>query len=150
MKIVVADESRGGQRDVYIPQPRGAMAHRSFPSPDGSRLLLAEMNYRGDWLPCRVVPLDGSSTGRPVGPANAPCWFAAWSPDGKSMYVSAAATDASFHIWRQPYAESALPPAEQITAGPTSEEGIAMAPDGKSLVTAVGLTQRSVWIHDAA
>jgi hypothetical protein len=65
------------------------------------------------------------------------------------MYVSAAPTEASFHIWRQPYAEGALPPAEQITAGPTSEEGIAMAPDGKSLVTAVGLTQRSVWIHDA-
>ena len=148
MKIVAADESRGRQRDVYIPQPRGAMAHRSFPSPDGSRLLLAEMNDRGDWLPCRVVPLDGSSTGRPVGPANAPCWFAAWSPDGKSIYVSAAATEGSFHIWRQPYTESALPPAEQITAGPTSEEGIAMAPDGKSLVTAVGLTQRSVWIHD--
>ena len=149
MKIVAADESRGRQRDVYIPQPRGAMAHRSFPSPDGSRLLLAEMNDRGDWLPCRVVPLDGSSTGRPVGPANAPCWFAAWSPDGKSMYVSAAPTEASFHIWRQPYAEGALPPAEQITAGPTSEEGIAMAPDGKTLVTAVGLMQRSVWIHDA-
>jgi Tol biopolymer transport system component len=149
MKIVASDETRAGPRDVYIPQPRGAMAHRSFPSPDGSRLLLAEMNDRGDWLPCRLVPIDGSSTGRRVGPANAPCWFAAWSPDGKWMYVSAAAAGSSFHIWRQRYAEGALPPAEPITAGPTSEEGIAMAPDGRSLVTAAGLTQRSVWIHDA-
>jgi Tol biopolymer transport system component len=33
MKIVAADESRGRQRDVYIPQPRGAMAHRSCRRP---------------------------------------------------------------------------------------------------------------------
>src|SRR5204863_6449516 len=79
MKIVAADESRVGARDLYIPMPKGAMAHRSFPSPDGNWTLAAEMDDRGTWLPCRLIPIDGSSTGHPVGPSGA-CWFAAWSP----------------------------------------------------------------------
>ena len=37
--------------------------------------------------------------------------------------------------------------AEQITFGPTDEEGIAVAPDGHSLVTSVGTRRSSVWIH---
>ena len=43
--------------------------------------------------------------------------------------------------WRQRFPE-------QITAGPTGEEGIAIAPDGRSFITAVGLSQSSVWVHD--
>jgi hypothetical protein len=39
---------------------------------------------------------------------------------------------------------------EQITFGPLEEEGIAMAPDGRSLVTTVGTRQRTIWIHDLA
>ena len=38
---------------------------------------------------------------------------------------------------------------EQLTSGPTEEQGLAVAPDGKSLITSVGLAQRSVWFHDA-
>ena len=38
---------------------------------------------------------------------------------------------------------------EQITSGPTEEEGIAMAPDGRSFVTAVALQNTSLWVHDA-
>jgi serine/threonine protein kinase/Tol biopolymer transport system component len=146
MKIVAAEESRAGERDVYVPQPKGAMAHRSFPSPDGKSVILAEMTDRGVWLPCRLVPADGSSRGSAVGPPRGACWFAAWSPDGKWMYVNSNA-GGSFHIWRQRPSEGAT--AEQITSGPTSEEGIAIAPDGRALVTAVGLHQRAVWIHDA-
>ena len=145
MKIVAAEESRAGERDVYVPQPRGAMAHRSFPSPDGTQVILAEMTDRGAWLPCRLVPLDGSSRGRAVGPPGGACWFAAWSPDGKWMYLNSDAGGA-FHIWRQRPTEGAAP--EQITSGPTSEEGIAMAADGRSLITAVGLHQKAVWIRD--
>ena len=37
---------------------------------------------------------------------------------------------------------------EQITSGPTDDEGIAMAPDGRSFVSSVGLGQSTVWIHD--
>jgi serine/threonine protein kinase len=149
MKIVAAQESRAGERDVYIPQPKGAMAHRSFSSPDGKWALLAEMTDRGAWLPCRLVPMDGSSMGRPIGPPGAACWFAAWSPDGKWTYVSSNAGGGAFHIWRQRFSASENVPLEQITSGPTGEEGIAMAPDGRSFITSVGLAQSSVWVHDS-
>jgi Tol biopolymer transport system component len=62
------------------------------------------------------------------------------------MYFSADAED-GFHIWQQRF-PGGRP--EQITSGPTEEEGLAIAPDGRSLITSVGIQQRSVWIHDAA
>ena len=125
------------------------MAHRSFPSPDGNWMLLAEMDNRGVWLPCRLVSMDGHSDGRQVGPPRAPCWFAAWSPDGRSMYLNSRA-GGTFDIWQQRFSErGALAAPEQITFGPTDEEGIAIAPDGGSLITAVGVEQRAVWVHDA-
>jgi Tol biopolymer transport system component len=149
MKVVAAEESRARPRDVYVPSPKGAMAHRSFPSPDGKWLVLAEMTDRGTWLPCRVVPADGTSNGRTIGPPEAACWFAAWTPDGNWIYVSSSA-GGSFHIWRQRHSAGApSSTAEQITSGPTSEEGIAMAPDGRSFITAVGLEQKGVWVHDS-
>jgi hypothetical protein len=65
------------------------------------------------------------------------------------MYFSSNAADA-FHVWRQRFREGdALEPPEQVTSGPTEEEGIAIAPDGKSFITAVGLKRRSVWLRDA-
>jgi eukaryotic-like serine/threonine-protein kinase len=50
------------------------------------------------------------------------------------------------HIWRQK-SDGGTP--EQITSGPTTEEGIAVAPDGKSIVSSVGTARSSVWFHDA-
>jgi Tol biopolymer transport system component len=50
-----------------------------------------------------------------------------------------------FHIWRQRFPDGAP---EQITFGPTSQEGIALAADGKSLITSVGSQDRTVWLHD--
>jgi len=50
------------------------------------------------------------------------------------------------HIWRQRLPDG---PPEQITSGPTEEEGIAMAPDGRSFITAVALQNTSLWVHDA-
>jgi Tol biopolymer transport system component len=145
MGIVAAEESRAGERDIYVPAGILGMAHRSYPSPDAQRALVVEMD-RAVWLPCRVVPMDGSSAGRPVGPPAAGCTFAAWSPDGKWMYLSSNAGGA-FHIWRQHFPNSQP---EQITSGPTEEEGIAMAADGHSFITAVGLRQSSVWVHDSS
>jgi Tol biopolymer transport system component len=144
MGIVAAGENRAGARDLYVPPHDRAMGHRSYASPDGKWVLVVEMD-RGWWLPCRLLPMDGSSAGRPVGPPDAACTFAAWSRDGKWMYLSSSA-GGTFHIWRQRLAGG---PPEQITAGPTEEEGIAMAPDGRSFVTAVALRQSSVWIHDS-
>jgi hypothetical protein len=43
-----------------------------------------------------------------------------------------------------------FPKPEQISFGPTEEDGIAVAPDGKSLITAVGIRQSSVWWHDSS
>jgi serine/threonine protein kinase len=143
MAIESADQSRAAQRDLYIPAGDRAMAHRSYASPDGKWVLIAEMD-RGVWLPCRLVPMDGSSAGRPVGPPTAACTFAAWSPDGKWMYLNSNA-GGTFHIWRQRFPGGEP---QQITSGLTEEEGIAMAADGRSLITAVGISHSSVWIHD--
>jgi serine/threonine protein kinase len=149
MKIVAAAESRVGAHDVYVPSSSGGMAHRSFPSPDGQSVLLAEMTDRGVWLPCRLVAIEGRSPGQQVGPPGAACWFAGWSPDGKWMYINSDA-GGTFHIWRQRFsATGTVAPPEQLTSGPTSEEGIAIAPDGRWLVTSVGLQQRALWVHDA-
>ncbi len=145
MAVITATESRAEARDTYVPPHERGMAHRSYLSPDGKGVLLAEMDNVG-WLPCRVVPFDASSAGRPVGPPRAACTSAAWSPDGQWMYLSSAA-GGSFHIWRQRFPDGTP---EQITAGPTEEEGIAMAPDGRSFLTSVGLRQSAVWVHDIA
>jgi DNA-binding winged helix-turn-helix (wHTH) protein/Tol biopolymer transport system component len=144
MGIVTAAESRIGERDVYLPAAETAMAHRSFSSPDSKWVLLVEMNKDHVWTPCRLVPMDGSSVGRQVGPPKSACTSAAWSPDGRWMYFASEA-GGLFHIWRQRFPEGRP---QQMTSGPTEEEGIAMAPDGRSFVTAVTLQSVSVWIHD--
>ena len=144
MAVVTADENRTGQRDVYVPPDQPDMAHRSYLSPDGKWALLVEMDIDHYWEPCRVVPADGSSTGRKVGPPGGGCTFAAWSRDGNWMYFTSNAVGAN-HIWRQRFPDGTP---EQITAGPTEEEGIAMAPDGRSFVTAVSLQGASLWLHD--
>ena len=73
----------------------------------------------------------------------ASCLAGAWSPDGKWIYLTAKTDD--FHVWRQRVPDGEP---EQLTFGPTSQEGIAMAPDGKSLITSVGTQDRTAWLHD--
>jgi serine/threonine protein kinase/Tol biopolymer transport system component len=145
MALVTSDESRAGARDLYLPPHERGMAHRSYPSPDGKSILLVEMNERGIFLPCRLIAADGKSQGRQVGPPGGQCTFAGWSPDGEWMYVSSDAGGV-FHTWRQRGPDGQP---EQISSGPTEEEGVAVAPDGRSLITAVGVRQSSVWLHDS-
>jgi Tol biopolymer transport system component len=76
------------------------MAHRSYLSPDGKWVLLVQMDGDHLWEPCRLVPADGSSPGRQVGPPGGGCTFGAWSPDGKWMYLTSNAVGTN-HIWRQ-------------------------------------------------
>jgi serine/threonine protein kinase len=144
MGIVTAQESRIDQRDVYLPPREGGMAHRSYPSPDGRSVLVVEMDANFFWMPCRLVVADGSS-GRQIGPSGGGCTFAAWSPDGRWMYFTSNAGGTN-HIWRQRFPDGQP---EQITSGPTEEEGIGMAPDGRSFVTAVAVQNVSAWLHDS-
>ena len=139
MGIVTSPESRTGSRPIYFPRLDGAMAHRSAPSPDRKQVLVVEMNG-GEWLPCRLVPFDGSSPGRPIGPLDGQCTTATWSSDGRWMYFSSNAGGA-FHVWRQRY-PNGMP--EQLTFGPTEQEGTALTPDGKYLITSMGLQQASI------
>ena len=144
MGIVSGDESRSAEHDLYIPPGDRDMAHRSSMSPDGKWILLVEM-YRGEWQPCKLVGIDGRAPARAVSPAGGGCTSVGWSPDGKWMYFTSGAGGA-FHIWRRRFPDGKL---EQVTSGPSEEEGIAMAPDGRSFVTAVGSRQSSIWVHTA-
>ncbi len=144
MGLATASESRTGERDIYVPSNSAGMVHRSWVSPDGKWVLLSEMDNVG-WLPCRMLPFDGSTSGEPVGPKKARCTYAGWSPDGRMMYFSADAGD-GYHIWRQHFSHGEP---EQITFGPTEEEGIAVSPDGRSLVTSAGIRRSTVWVHDS-
>jgi eukaryotic-like serine/threonine-protein kinase len=143
MAIVSSTETRAGHHTVYMP-PETGMAHRSYLSPDRKQVLLVEMEH-GSWLQCRLIPFDGSSRGTSVGPAPAQCTDAAWSPDGKWMYFSAN-TRNGHHIWRQRFTNG-VP--EQVTSGVTEEEGIEIAPDGRSFVTSIGTSRSTVWFHDS-
>ena len=143
MSLVTSSESRVEPRTVYKPPSENGMAHRSSSSPDRKWLLAVEMD--GSWLPCRLVPFDGSSLGKPVGPTPAQCTDAAWSPDGQWMYFSTD-TGSGTHIWRQRFPDGTP---EQVTFGTTAENGIHFAPDGRSFVTSIGTSQSTVWVHDA-
>jgi len=143
MAVVTATESRAEAQDIYVPPHERGMAHRSYLSPDGNSVLVVEMD-NGEWLPCRVVPFKGNSAGKQIGPSGAPCTGAAWSPDGHWIYMSLHTGD-NFHIWRQRFPHGQP---EQITSGPTEEEGIALDSNAGSFITSVGLRQRTVSIHD--
>jgi len=142
MEVTTGDEKRNAARVLYSPAGEYGMAHRSAVSPDGAWVLVAEMD-NPVWQPCRLVPGNGQNVGRRVGP-DGQCTSAAWSPDGKWMYFSSNSTGA-FHLWRQRFPNGAP---EQITHGPTEEEGIAPDPDGRSVLTSVGTRHQSIWVHD--
>jgi serine/threonine protein kinase len=145
MGIVTAMDSRAASREIYFPAEKHAMAHYSYSSPDRRWVIVVEMTgVHAFNQPCRLVPFDGSSAGRRVGPQGS-CLAAAWSPDGRWMYF-AAVVGGNSHLWRQRFPEGTP---EQITFGPLEEEGIAVSPDGKSIVTSIGMRRSAVWIHDA-
>src|SRR4030095_16899748 len=62
MQVISADEQRNAKRLVYSPRGDQGMAHRSAVSPDGTWVLISEMNSPV-WLPCRLVPSDGKDAG---------------------------------------------------------------------------------------
>jgi eukaryotic-like serine/threonine-protein kinase len=143
MGVVTATPLRSDEHDVYFPaDPRG-MAHRSYVSPDKQWAVIVEMQTPV-WLRCRVVALNGSSPGHEIGPDGS-CDSAAWSPDGKWIYLTSDNGGSATHIWRVRFPDG---PPEQITSGPIGQSGVVVAPDGKSLITSVGTIQSTIWLHD--
>lgn len=143
MGIATSKTDGSDLRQVYLPAHDRGMAHYSYLSPDGKWVLMVEMI--SSWKPCRVVPFAGGSLGRQVGPPDAPCEAAAWSPDGQWMYLDAQVSG-RYHLWRQRFPDGRP---EQITFGSNQEDGIAVAPDGRSLITSISTPQYAVWVHDA-
>ena len=143
MGVVTSSDNRSDRRDVYLPARERGMAHRSALSPDHKWVLVAEMD-NGGWLPCRLVPFDGHAAGRSVGPPGASCTYVAWSPDRAWMYFSSDA-GGRFHIWRQRFPDGEP---GQVTTGGTEEEGIAIEPDGGSLITSVGARESTLWVRE--
>ena len=146
MILVTTNEDRGERREVYVPPGERSMVHHSYLSPDGRWVLMVLMDESGSLLPCQIVPFDGSASMRVIGPSPATCTSAAWSPDGNWVYFSAN-PGGHFHIWRQKFPAG---PLQQVTSGTTEEEGIAMSPDGQSLLTSVGAEDATIWLHDAS
>jgi DNA-binding winged helix-turn-helix (wHTH) protein len=130
-------------RELYFPRHERGMAHYSYASPDRKSALVVEMNGQGDWAPCRLISLDGQSQARSVGPEGA-CTSAGWAPDGSWMYFIATIEGQS-HLWRQRFPHGQP---EQITFGPTEEEGLAVERDGRSVITSIGVRASAIWIHD--
>ena len=143
MGIVTQSVAGGDFREIYFPTHERSMAHYSFPSPDHKWALVVEMNQDG-WA-CRLISLNGATPARSVGPSNW-CIAAAWSPDGVWMYFIAL-VDHQNHIWRRRFPEGKP---EQTTFGAGDEVGLAMAPDGRSLISSVGVSESVIWIHDEA
>src|SRR5208337_3043477 len=144
MGVVTTDEGRGQSRVVFLPEGERSMAHHAYLSPDGNWVLVVLMDGQGNLTQCRVVPFDGSGKERLVGPANAICTTGTWSPDVKWMYMSTN-MGGRFHIWRQRFPDGQP---EQVTSGPTEEEGIAIEKDSKSLLTSVGTTDITLWLKE--
>ncbi len=130
-------------RDLYFPAHQRGMVHYSYASPDRKSALTVEMDGQGAWAMCGLVSLGGNGQRRSVGPEGE-CMSAGWSPDGSWMYF-VAWVEGQSHIWRQRYPNGQP---EQITFGPTSEQGLAVDPDGRSVITSVGVYQSAIWIHD--
>ena len=101
------------------------------------------MDGNGDWGQCRLVDLKGQISSRPIGPVAA-CTSAGWSPNGRSMYFTVT-VDGQSHIWQQHFPNGKP---EQITFGPTEEDGLAVEPQGGALITSVGVHETALWMHD--
>ena len=140
--VVTATVTGADPQKIYSPEHERGMAHYSFPSPDRRWALVVEMDGNGAWAPCRLVALQPQHETRAVGPRGG-CTSAGWSPDGHWMYFTAAVHERS-HLWRQRFPEGEP---DQVTFGPTEEDGIAVEPNGQ-LITSVGSHESSIWTHN--
>lgn len=146
MNLVKTTESRGDEHILYSPPTEQGMAHGGVASPDRKWLLIALEMTASEWLPCRVVPMDGSAPPRIVGPPDGECSSGAWAPDGHWIYVSAR-TKAGTNLYMQRFPDGKP---VQITFGPSEVPQAVVAPDGKSLVAAIGSSEANIVVHTPA
>ena len=144
--IVTAKEDRSGYRDIYWPVHERAMAHFSYLSPDRRSVLVVEMDGSGQFQRCRLLPFGGGSSGVPVGPIGGACHLRGLvdrTGHGCTFRPKSPGTricGASAFLGGEP---------QQITSGPTDEETVFAAPDGRSLLTSIGTKQDTLWLHNA-
>lgn len=143
LSVVKSDVTRENVQNLYAPEHERGMAHYSYPSPDKRWAIVVEMNGNGEWAPCRLIAIEGEHQTRAVGPSGG-CTSAGWSPDGQWMYFGAY-VDGHNHLWQQRF-QAGEP--EQITSGPTEEDGVVVDPDGHSLITSLGVYQTSLVFHN--
>ena len=141
--LVTTDEARGDRRDVYLPPGQRSMVHHSYLFP---RWPIGPRRPHGQSR--QYDPVPGGSFRRRRHRANV------GPPDRQCMPVPGPPTASGSISMSSPMAStsgaSTFPWApEQVTFGPTTQEGIAMAADGKSLVTSVGTQASTVWMHDS-
>jgi DNA-binding winged helix-turn-helix (wHTH) protein/Tol biopolymer transport system component len=141
--VVTQSVTSDHYRELYFPPHERGMAHYSYASPDRTSALVVEMNGQGNWAVCQLISLSGRFQARPVGPEGA-CTSAGWAPDGSWIYFIATIEGQS-HLWRQRFPNGRP---EQITFGPMEEEGLAVEPDGRSVITSIGVRASAIWIHD--
>jgi Tol biopolymer transport system component/tRNA A-37 threonylcarbamoyl transferase component Bud32 len=146
MGVVTSTATRADHRTIYFPAHERAMAHYSAISPDRKWVLVVEMDKTGGWDACRIVGFDARAPVRLVGPPGA-CRAAAWSPDGEWMYFAVSDGVAS-HLWRQSFPDG-VP--EMLTSGTaTDEQGLAIDPGGRFLITSVGSQSSALWLRDSS
>ncbi len=131
-------------RELYFPPHERDMAHYSYASPSRQSALVVVMNAMG-WGQCQLISIEGHFPARSVGP-DGECTSSGWSPDGSWMYFIATVEGES-HLWRQRYPDGRP---EQMTFGPTDDEGLAVEHDGHSVITSIGSEASSIWIHDGS
>ena len=141
--VVTATVNGDGAHDLYYPAHERAMDHYSYASPDRAWALVVEMAGDGTWDQCRLISLEATAAPRPAGPLGG-CTSAGWSPDGAWMYFIAY-VDGQSHLWRQRFPDGQP---QQITFGPTEEQGLAVESSGNSVITGMGVQESALWIHD--
>src|SRR5262249_1038840 len=107
MRTTASDVGRTRPRAVSLPEAPAGMAHRSYLSPDRRWVLVAAHMVRQPnwvWLPCRIVPFDGSSPARLVGPPGAAGTGGGWAPGGEWVYLTTNA-GGGHHPWRRGVSE---------------------------------------------
>jgi hypothetical protein len=131
MGVVTATESRSEYRTIYFPESERGMAHFSYASPDRKWALVVEMESR--LQPCRVIPMDGSSAGRQVGPRGK-CTLRHGRQTGSGC--------TSARRWREVTicGDSVSRREIRSRSRPALRtEGVAIVPDGRSLITSIGV-----------